>query len=380
MLRYITAGESHGESILTVVEGLPYGLPINLDFINQALKRRQGGYGRSQRMQIEIDQAEIVSGVRRGYTLGSPVTVLIRNRVTDIDDQQELRVARPGHADLAGVLKLGIRDARDVSERASARETVARTAAGALANWLLLQFGIYVIGYVVEIASIACDLSVSNPSELKERRDSSIFYLVDPRLDSRVKEEVDAAERRGDTVGGVIEVMAFNVPPGLGGFAYLDQRLDGNIGCALFCIPTIKGVEFGIGFKGVRLPGSELHDEIILREDGNIGRASNNAGGIEGGMSNGEIILVRAASKPVPTLRKPLRSIDLRSAKPMPAPYERSDICAVPAVSVVSECVVGFEIAKAFLEKFGADTFEEIRTRHQRYKNELIRRGKRVQK
>lgn len=371
MLNYYTSGESHGKCIITTISGLPYGIPINTNFINSELQRRQGGYGRSERMKVEKDRVEILSGIRNNKTIGGPITLMTKNKVANIKELDSITKPRPGHADLAGAMKFGINDARDISERASARETVGRVAAGALANYILSLFNIHTLGYVVEIGGITIDLRISEPIELKKRRSESIFYCLDKKFDSKIKKKIDFAKRQGDTLGGVFEVVAFNVPAGLGSFISWDTRLDGNIAKALMSVLTVKGVEIGLGFKVSKMLGSKVHDEIIFKENGIIGRTGNNAGGIEGGMSNGEPIVARAVCKPIPTLRKPLRTVDLESKKSTFTDYERSDICVIPSASVIGEAVVGFEIAKVFFDKFAGDTFEEVTERYNIYKEKL---------
>lgn len=371
MLTYFTAGESHGKCLLTVVDGLPYGTPVDVDAINHELQRRQGGYGRGARMKIEKDEVEILSGVRHGRTIGSPVTFGIPNRVQNIEELSELTRLRPGHADLAGAAKYGTGDARNVSERASARETAARVAAGALANRFLASFGIEVLGYARAIGGVETALSLTDPAEIRRRRDASIFYLIDPDAEEAIKARVDEARAQGDTLGGVFEVVALGVPPGLGTYARWSDKLGSRLAAALMSVQTVKGVEIGLGFEATRRRGSQMHDEIVKGEDGSIRRRTNNAGGVEGGMSNGEPIVVRAACKPISTLRNPLRTVDLRDLQEKTAQYERSDICVVPAASVVGQAVVSFEIAAAFLQKFGADTIEDVQDNLRRYRERL---------
>lgn len=371
MLTYLTAGESHGKCLITVIDGLPYGTPVDVDYINAELRRRQGGYGRGARMKIEADQVEVLSGVRKGRTIGSPVTLAIPNKVQNLEELSELTRLRPGHADLAGAAKYGTTDARDVSERASARETAARVAAGALANSFLQRFGIHVVGFVVEIGGIGSDVRIGDPIEARRRRDESMFYVLDKSFDEQLKAKVDEARARGDTLGGVWEVDAFHVPPGLGGHAHWSKKLHSRLAAAVMGIQTVKGFEIGLGFAAARRPGSQVHDEIVKNPDGSIARRTNNAGGIEGGMSNGEPIVVRAACKPISTLRSPLRTVDLKDHRETAAQYERSDVCVVPAASCVGENVVAFEIAAAFLEKFGADTYEEVQERYQAFRARL---------
>jgi chorismate synthase len=390
MLRYLTAGESHGPQLTAIGEGLPAGIPVSAESINNELRRRQQGYGRGGRMKIETDTVEILSGVRWGETIGSPVTLVIQNRdwpnwqekmsplAEHRDDSIAVTRPRPGHADLSGVLKYNHKDARNVLERSSARETAARVAVGAVAKQFLGEFGIRVGGYVTEIGGV----STSTPDlPLVERwrmAANSELFCCDKSSETAMKEAIDAAKADGDTLGGVVEVQVLGCPPGLGGYTQWDRKLDARLAMALMSIQAIKGVEVGIGFEAARLPGSRVHDEIFrdpARLDrGGIGayyRATNNAGGIEGGMSNGEPILLRAAMKPIPTLYKPLRSVDLKSREPFEATVERSDCCAVPAALVVAEAVVAVEIANAFLEKFGGDSLAEIRRTYAGYREQV---------
>lgn len=373
MLTYFTAGESHGKCLLAVVDGLPYGTPFDADFINAELARRQGGYGRGARMKIETDTIDVVSGVRKGKTIGSAVTMIIPNKVSNAEELSDLTKLRPGHADLAGAAKYGVENARDVSERASARETAARVAAGALANYFLKLFDVQVVGFVREIGGIGSTLILADPADMKKRRDASMFYMVDPEAEAKIKAKVDEVREAGNTLGGVWEVNAFNVPMGLGTYAAWRRKLSSRIAAAVMSVQTVKGMEIGLGFEAARRKGSDMHDEIVKDSGGAITRASNNAGGIEGGMSNGQPIVVRAACKPISTLRKPLRTVDIKDKTEQTAQYERSDICVVPAASCVGENVVAFEIAAAFLEKFGADTYDEARERVERHREQMRR-------
>lgn len=380
MLRYLTAGESHGPQLTAIVEGMPSGIPISTDTINRELFRRQQGYGRGGRMKIESDVVEIRSGVRWGETMGSPVTLVVQNRdwpnwqekMSPLPEHRDDSIAvtrpRPGHADLSGALKYGHTDVRNVLERSSARETAARVAVGAVAKSLLGEFAIRVGGYVTEIGPVAAsapDLPIEERWRLAE---SSELFCCDASADAAMKSAIDGAKADGDTLGGVVEVQVIGVPPGLGDYTQWDRKLDARLAMALMSIQAIKGVEVGIGFEAARRAGSLVHDEIFRdgarSEQGAAGayyRTTNNAGGIEGGMSNGETIILRAAMKPIPTLYRPLRSVDMRSHEPFEAAVERSDTCAVPAALVVAEAVVAIEIANAFLEKFGGDSLGEIR-------------------
>lgn len=364
MLRYLTAGESHGPGLLAVIEGLPYGTPIDLVHVDAELKRRQGGYGRGARQRMESDSAEILSGVRHGKALGSPLTLRVANKVANSETLPPITRPRPGHADLAGALKFGVKDARDVSERSSARETAARVAAGALANAFLGLFGLRTIGYVVEIGGVRSDLRAESGDDALRRRTSSEFYSLDPDRDAEWRALIDRAKGDGDTLGGLFEVTAWGLPPGLGTHAGWEDKLDGALARALMSVQTVKAVEIGLGLEAARRRGSAMHDAIAP----GLSRTSNNAGGIEGGMTNGQPLVVRAACKPIATLRKPLASVDLATGEASEAAYERSDVAVVPAASVIGEAVVAFELARAFLDKFGGDSFEETRARYDVYK------------
>ncbi len=371
MIRYTTAGESHGKCLIAAIEGLPYGTPVDAAAVNAELARRQGGYGRGARMKLEKDEAEILTGVRKGHTLGSIVTMQIMNRVQNTEDLNPITRPRPGHADLAGALKFGTNDARDVAERSSARETASRVAAGAFANAVLGHFGIRVLGYVVEVGGITSPTRIEEPDTLLKVREESLFYTLDKDLDDRIRAKVDEAKQAGDTLGGLFEVKVFGAPPGLGTHAGWEDKLDGALARALMSVQTVKAVEVGLGFEAARRPGSQVHDEILRGPDGGIARSRNNAGGIEGGMTNGQPVVVRAACKPISTLRKPMQTLDLASKEKAEALYERSDVCVVPAASVIGQAVVAFEILNAFLGKFGGDTFAETQQRLEAYRKQL---------
>ncbi len=371
MLRYTTAGESHGKCLVTSIEGLPYGTPLDPEAINAELSRRQGGYGRGARMKLEKDEADIVTGMRKGHSLGSIVTLQIMNRVQNTEELNPITRPRPGHADLAGAMKFGTNDARDVAERSSARETAARVAAGALANSFLSNFGIRVLGYVVEIGGISSPTRIDAPDELLRVREESMFYTLDKDLDEKLKAKVDEVKQAGDTLGGLFEVRVFQAPPGLGTHAGWEDKLDGALARALMSVQTVKAVEVGLGFEAARRTGSQMHDEIVLGDGGKIARSRNNAGGIEGGMTNGQPVVVRAACKPISTLRKPMQTVDLASKEQGAALYERSDVCVVPAASVIGQAVVAFEMARVFLAKFGGDTFDETKQRYDAYRKQL---------
>lgn len=373
MLRYLTGGESHGPQLTAIIDGIPAGLPLVEDTINVELARRQSGYGRGGRMLIEKDRVEILSGVRWGETLGSPITLCVKNRdwenwrermsvsLESRDESIRITRPRPGHADLPGAIKYGHRDIRNILERSSARETTMRVAVGAVAKALLGQFGIEVAGFVVEIGGIVAEKGNRSPAQLRETARSSDLLTFDTEAEKEMKALIDRAKQEGDTVGGIVEIAISGVPVGLGSHVQWDRKLDGRLAMALTSIQAIKGVEFGVGFETARKPGSQVHDEIC--HDGARGyyRTSNKAGGLEGGMSNGEEILVRCAMKPIPTLYKPLRSVDMETKEPFEATVERSDTCAVPAAAVVAEAVAAIEVASALMEKFGGDSVAEIR-------------------
>jgi chorismate synthase len=368
MLRYFTAGESHGKTLLAVVDGFPAGLEIDTDVIDTELKRRQGGYGRGGRQRIETDTVEVMTGVWRGVTLGSPVALQVINRDYKMERMEDLHRPRPGHGDLSGSIKY-LGTIRPILERSSARETTVRVAAGALARQILGHFGISVLGYVVELGGIEIAPKEGDLASLKTYRDESIVYSLNPDQDDELKRLIDKTGKEGDTLGGVVEVRVDGVPFGLGTHAQWDIKLDGRIAQAVMAVQAIKGVEIGMGFEAARCLGSEVHDPIHYdaeqADSPTLGylRPTNNAGGLEAGMTNGQPIIVRAAKKPISTLRKPLMSINLDTKEPEEAEYERSDVCAVSAASVIIENVVAFEIAAAMVDKFGGDSLEEMRAR-----------------
>lgn len=373
MLRYLTAGESHGPALVAVIEGLPAGLNLSAAYINTQLARRQGGYGRGARMNIEADAVRFLSGVRGGATLGSPVALVIENKdwanwsqvmSPEQDVQVDERVVtrpRPGHADLAGVLKYGHRDIRNVLERSSARETAARVAAGTVARMLLAELGMEITGHVLQIGSVAAAVGELTLAELKERAAASRLLCADHRAEQEMVAAIDQARNDGDSLGGVCEIRVGGVPPGLGSHVHWDRKLDARLAAALMSIQAVKGVEVGLGFAAAARTGSQVQDEIFYENGRGFYRRTNRAGGIEGGMSNGEEIVLRAAMKPIPTLYRPLQSVDLVSKKPFAASVERSDVCAVPAACVVGEAVTAWELACACMEKFGGDSMDELR-------------------
>ena len=390
MLRYQTAGESHGQGLIAILSGLPAGLRIDFNFVNRELRRRQGGYGRGGRMKVESDTAQFLSGVRHGQTIGSPIAVLVANRDWEnwkealaVEDRPEARAKykplsppRPGHADLAGCLKYNFREARYVLERASARETAARVAVGAVAKLFLKSFGVEVASHVAALGQVALEGEpppFENVLALQEREDP-VLACVDPAVEARMKEEVDRAIENRDTVGGTFEVIARGVPPGLGSCAQWDERLDGQLAQAVMSIQAVKAVEIGSGIANAAAAGSSVHDEIGYdREHTHFTRKSNRAGGLEGGITNGEDVVVRGYLKPISTLRRPLESVDFESKETVKAAYERSDVCVVPAAGVVGEAMVALTLARAFLEKFGGDSMEETRRNFLAYQEQVRR-------
>jgi len=386
--RFTTAGETHGPALVCIVEGLPAGLPVRAEEVNLQLARRQVGYGRGERMQIERDEVEILSGVRFGRTLGGPVAMMLRNR--DWENWREkmsrdgsgrriapLDTARPGHADLPGILKYDHADVRNVLERASARETASRTAAGALARILLGQVGIGVVGQVLSIGSARVRDGISGSWEMAGSAEGNELRMADPEAASKAARVIDRAKRKGSTVGGIVEVIARGVPPGLGSYVSWDRRLDGRLAQAVMSIPAIKGVEVGAGMEVAVRFGNQVHDEIFPGKgtgpDRFLGRSSpfhrrtNRAGGVEGGVTNGSPVIVRAAMKPIPTQSTPLRTVRIKDWRRTAAHRERSDVCAVPACSVVAESMVATVLADAFLEKFGGDSVREIKYNYAGY-------------
>lgn len=385
MLRFLTAGESHGKSLTVIIEGLPANVPLRGSDIDRDLARRQISYGRGKRMEIEDDRAEITSGVRFGLTLGTPITLVIANKdwvnwktVMSVDaaDRTEERVVscpRPGHADLVGAAKYNQKDMRNILERSSARETAARVAAGAVCKSFLNRFKISCYSFTRSIGDVVADHTGINLSDVVAGAEASDLRCADEQAAEKMKQYIDKARKQGDTVGGVAEMVVIGVPPGLGSHVHWDRKLDGKIARSLMSIQAVKAVEVGLGLECAFRPGSNVHDEILFKTPGakhsswGFVRETNRAGGIEGGMSNGEPIVVRAAMKPISTLMKPLRSVDMKTKEPVEAAVERSDICRVPSLGVIGEAVVAYEIAQAFLEKFGGDSLEEIKGRYELY-------------
>ncbi|HHW35942.1 MAG TPA: chorismate synthase [Bacillales bacterium] len=378
-MRYITAGESHGPQLTTILEGIPAQLSLVAEDINEELARRQKGHGRGRRMQIEKDQVQILSGVRHGKTLGSPITLVVKNDdwthwtkimgtgpLESEQDEEEIKRKitrpRPGHADLVGAIKYGHRDMRNVLERSSARETTVRVAAGAVAKKLLSQFGITVAGHVLEIGGVKAEnISYNSLEELKERSENSPVRCLDEAAGQKMMAAIDKAKEDGDSIGGVVEVIVDGLPAGMGSYTHYDLKLDAKLAAAIVSINAFKGVEFGIGFEAARRPGSQVHDEIIWNEEEGYSRKTNNLGGFEGGMTTGMPIVVRGVMKPIPTLYKPLQSVDIDTKEVFEASIERSDSCAVPAASVVAEAVVAWEVAQAIVDQFGKDRIDQIK-------------------
>ncbi|HJV66684.1 MAG TPA: chorismate synthase [Geomonas sp.] len=386
MFRYLTAGESHGPQLTAIIEGIPAGLRLTEEEINHDLHRRQGGYGRGGRMKIETDQVRLLSGVRWGETLGSPITLVVENsdwvnwdrrmsaKEEFRDDSIAVTRARPGHADLPGSLKYNHRDVRNILERSSARETAARVAVGAVAKAYLAQFGITVTGCVLELGGVKAKLPDMGVQQMRDVIAASPVYTYDSEAELEMIAVIDRAKAAGDTLGGVVEVRVSGVPAGLGSHVQWDRRLDARLAAAVMSIQAFKGVEVGAGYETARKPGSQVHDEIYYdaaraadSRQGGFYRKSNQAGGLEGGITNGEEIVVTGAMKPIPTLYTPLQSVDIVSKQPFEATVERSDVCAVPAASVVAEAVVAIEIANAFMEKFGGDSIAETTRNCQAY-------------
>ena len=389
MFRFLTAGESHGPALTTIIEGVPAGLPITAAPINAQLKRRQGGYGRGARQKIESDTAEILSGIRFGRALGSPITLVVRNRdwanwttkmsVEPLPEGEEetktITVPRPGHADYAGMMKYGHDDLRNILERASARNTATMVAVGAVARLLLAEFGVSVASHVVNIGGIksAENIDLRQVAELAE---DSPVRVADPDAEARIIAAIDDAKYRGDTLGGTFEVVALGLPVGLGSHVHWDTRIDGKLAQALMSIQAIKGVEVGLGFGAADIPGSQVHDALFYDagDDAKFRRGTNNAGGTEGGMTNGEPLVVRAVMKPIATLMKQLPSVNLTTKEGVPAFAERSDVCAVPAAAVVGEAMVAIVLAQLMCEKFGGDSLAEMSANYTNYQQAVAAR------
>ena len=379
MIRYVTAGESHGKQLTVIIEGIPAGLKLSEEEINFELARRQKGFGRGERMKLETDKAEFVSGVRWGKAIGSPITLVIKNADWDnnkelmseyeqfCDDRKYLVKPRPGHADLAGALKFGMKDIRNILERSSARETAARVAAGAVFRKLAAEFGVVTYSFVTKIGSTTAPSAKAFLDNAPILIEKSELRVLDASAEGKMKREILKAKMRGDTVGGVFTVIAKGLPVGLGSHTQWDMKLDAKLAQSLMSIQAVKGVEFGIGFGFCGKPGSEAHDEIFFTPKKGFFRKTNNAGGFEGGMTNGEPVVVSCIMKPIPSLVKPLASVNIKSKKTEKAEAVRSDVCAVPAAGVVGEAAVSFELARALKEKFGGDSIEEMKRNFKGY-------------
>ena len=378
MFRWLTAGESHGPQLTVVIEGLPAGLEVSEDDLRKDLARRQGGHGRGGRQQIETDRAYIKSGVRGGFTIGSPVTLVLENKdhanwTAEMTASKEgfapkpVTRLRPGHADLAGALKYGHDDVRNVLERSSARETATRVAAGGIARALLAHFGAEILSFTQSIGAVDMGYDRVDPATITEADiQGSVVRCPDDECSKRMVADIDAAAERGDTLGGTFRVIARGLPPGLGSYVHWDRKLDGRLAQAMLSINAVKGVEFGAGFEGASRPGSQFHDQIDF-EGGRFKHLTNRAGGLTGGVTNGEPIDLRAAIKPISTMKKPMPSIDLKTKEKVEAHYERSDVCVVPAAGVIGEAMVALTLAEAFLEKFGGDSIAEIERNRRSY-------------
>jgi len=363
----MTAGESHGKGMVAILEGIPSGLRLVKEVINGELKRRKWGYGRGKRMEIEEDKVEIIAGVRNNLTLGSPIALFIENKDYKIEELPSLFCPRPGHADLAGVLKYNTKDIRNILERASARETVARVAVGAICKILLSEFNIEIISHVLQIGKIKVEKRIRDFHQIKDLAERSILRCIDKSAERKMLKEIEEAKEKKDTLGGVFEVIILNTPPGLGSFMQYDLRLDGRIAQAIMSIPSVKAVEIGEGFLNASLFGSEVHDKIYYEKKRGFYRKTNRAGGIEGGLSNGEPIIIRGYMKPISTLLSPLDSVDIITKKKAKAIVERADICVVPSGGVIGEAVSAFEIAWAMREKFGGDSLLEMKRNYRAY-------------
>jgi chorismate synthase len=393
ILRFTTAGESHGQALVSILEGMPAGLPLLSADVDSELARRQQGYGRGRRMQIEKDAVEFLSGVRAGETIGSPIAMLIRNRdwknweeimspapdaEPGVPRKRAVTRVRPGHADLTGLLKYDRDDARDILERASARETTARVAAAAICKRFLREFGICIGSYVAHLGGIDARRPDEMPADINTAADESPLRTLDAEAEKRMIEKIDEIKRAGNTLGGICEVVADGIPVGLGSHVSWDRKLDGRIGAAIMSIPAVKGVEIGMGFQASRVTGAEVHDEIEpapgRTRTGNVRRRTNRAGGLEGGMTTGEPLVVRVAMKPISTLMRPLATVDVASGESASAVAERSDVTAVPAMGVIAEAMLAFVLADAFLEKFGGDSLGETRRNHDAYLSHVAAR------
>ena len=393
MIRFTTAGESHGQALVCILEGMPAGVPLVAADVDEQLARRQQGYGRGRRMQIEQDQVELLAGVRAGETLGSPIAMLVRNRDwknwseimdpapragDDLPRRRAVTRVRPGHADLTGLLKYDRTDARDILERASARETTARVAASAVCRRFLAEFGVRIGSHLAHLGGIDSARPDPMPADINAAADTSPLRTLDANAERLMIERIDAVKRDGNTLGGICEVVADGLPVGLGSHVSWDRKLDGRIGAAMMSIPAVKGVEIGMGFEAARRTGAEVHDEIEKSAGrplaGNVRRRSNRAGGLEGGMTTGEPLVVRVAMKPISTLMRPLQTVDVATGAPAEATAERSDVTAAPAMGVIAEAMLAIVLADAFLEKFGGDSLNEARRNYDGYVSHVAAR------
>ena len=371
MLRFLTAGESHGLCLVAILEGMPAGVAISAETLQREMRRRQLGYGRGPRMQFEADAVELLSGIRRGKTLGSPIALSIANKDASIDRLPVVTQPRPGHADLAGAMKYDHRDIRNVLERASARETAARVAVGALCKQFLSPLGIELASHVTALGSVRAKVSAATVATLRAKADPTPLRCLDPAATKKMVREIDACMKAGDTLGGVFEVIAEGVPPGLGSYAHYDRRLDAILGRAILSIHAVKAVEVGDGVLAASLLGSKVQDEIFYTKGRGFHRSSNRSGGFEGGMTTGQPVVVRGFLKPLSTLRKPLRSVEINTKRPVVATVERTDVTTVPAAGVIGEAMIAFELARAILEKFGGDSLRELKRNHENYLRQI---------
>ena len=386
MLRYLTSGESHGQSLISIIDGIPANIELNIDEINEELRKRQGGHGRGGRMKIEKDKINIIGGVRGKKTIGSPISFEIKNKdfenwakymspMEDIDVESRIvENVRPGHADLVGCLKYDFEDARNVLERSSARETASRVAVGAICKQVLKNFDIDFVSHVVQIGGIK-DNNIYDFDYIKENVDSSPIRCVNKEIEEKIIDRIDSCKVEGDTLGGVVEIRVKNLIPGMGSYTHFDKKIDGNLAMHLMSVQAIKGVEIGIGFDVSMKLGSQVMDEIVFSTEKGVLRKTNNLGGIEGGMTTGEELIIRCAMKPIPTLYKPLNSINMNTLESYKASVERSDTCAVPACSIVCENVVAFVICQFFLDKIGGDNLEDLKNNYNAYIKRLGDRG-----
>ena len=374
MIRFLTGGESHGKGLVGIIKGFPANLYFDIDYINNELKRRQKGYGRGNRMNIEIDEVLVLSGINNGHTTGNPISIMIKNKGTNID-LVEITRPRPGHGDLAGSLKYNQKGGRNTLERASARETAMRVAVGSICKLLLKEFNIQIYSHVIQIGQIKSFKNYYNGIDKEDlvKADESSVRVLDGQVEDLMVKTIEEAKKEGDTLGGIVELIVANVPVGLGSYTNWDRKLDGKIAYSIMSIPGIKGVEIGLGFNTSSSFGSQVHDEIYY-DDNSYYRETNNAGGIEAGVSNGEDIVLRAAMKPIPTLKRPLKTVDMKTKEGVLAQFERSDVCAVPSTSIVAEGMLSYVLANEMMLKFGGDSMEEIKTNYENYINSLRNR------